>query len=225
MVRTYTLKDEILSKGNKKIDKSCYIYSHTPIKGCGRGCKDCKGTCYAKPLYDMRKQVKAKWDRNLELTKSDDLYTRFCNELKDRKVEKVRLMQAGDFYNDKVITRFYNIIKDNPQVTFYGYTKNVRAYKKLNKLTNCNIVYSYVNGYLNYGSEEYCELLHQKFGTYICRLDETKGEKCTKDCTACMSKDVSKNGVCFIIHGMHQKDRTYENSVIETLRALPDYKG
>lgn len=224
MTRTFTLKDEILSRGNAKIDKSCFIYSHTPIVGCGAGCKHCKNTCYAKPLYDMRKQVKAKWDRNLELTKSDELYTRFCNELQDRKVQKVRLMQAGDFYNADVTNKFYNIIKDSPNVTFYGYTKNKRAYNKLNKLNNCNIVYSYVNGYLNYGSETYCNLLHEKFGTHICRLDESKGEKCMRECTVCMNKEQSKNGVCFIIHGRYQKDLSYENKVINKLKALPNYR-
>lgn len=213
----------ILTNGNKKLDKGCFIYSHTPITGCGAWCKDCAKTCYAKPLYDLRPAVRKKWDANLALSKRPDFYAKFCQELKDRSVKVVRLMQSGDFYNDAIINKFYRIMRDNPGVRFYGYTKNERAYKKLNMLPNCNIVFSYVKGYLNFGSKEYCNLLHKKFGTYICKLDEEAGEKCTRDCKVCLDKVASKNGVCFEIHGIHRKDLTYENAVMADLQALPDH--
>lgn len=210
----------ILSKGNAKLDRSCFIYSHTPVVGCGPWCKDCAKTCYAMNSYKQYKNVKAKWDANLALSKTNNFYAAFCKELKERKVKKVRLMQAGDFYNDSIINKFYYIIRDNPQVTFYGYTKNKRAYDKLNKLLNCNIIYSFVNGFLNYGSEEYCKLLHKKFGCHICSLNEEAGEKCMRDCDVCMRKSSAKTGVCFVIHGTKKGDRSYENSVIEKIKKI-----
>lgn len=214
----------ILSKGNIKLADDCFIYSHTPIKGCGAGCKDCKYTCYAKAIYDFRKSVRNKWDTNLALSLTAKFHPMFCAELKARKVKKVRLMQAGDFYNNAVTNKFYKIIKDNPDVVFYGYTKNKKAFDKLNELPNCNIMYSYINGYLNYGSEEYCKLLAQKFGCHICMLDEAAGEKCTRDCTYCLDKKSAARGVCFVIHGTHKGDLSYEQSVMDKLKALPDYQ-
>ena len=106
----------ILSKGNAKLDRSCFIYSHTPVVGCGPWCKDCAKTCYAMNSYKQYKNVKAKWDANLALSKTNNFYAAFWKELKERKVKKVRLMQAGDFYNDSIINKFYYIIRDNPQV-------------------------------------------------------------------------------------------------------------
>lgn len=203
----------LLSRGNKKLDRGTYIYSHTPIVGCSKNCKDCAGTCYANNQYLQYKQTKIAWDRNFELSKTDDFIKVFNGEIAFNKVKLVRLFQSGDVYDMKFLKRLERVIKDNPQTFFYGYTKNEKALR-LNKYANCNMIYSFIEGYRNYGSRQYCELLRDKFGAEICELDESKGEKCMRDCTKCQT--CSK--VCFVIHGKKKTKDLYEQTVIDELK-------
>lgn len=203
----------LLRKGNMKIGKNCYIYSHTPILGCCN-CKECAGTCYANNQYTQYKQTKIAWDRNFELSKTDDFIKVFNGEIALNKIKLVRLFQSGDVYDLKFLKRLERVIKDNPQTFFYGYTKNEKALR-LNKYANCNMIYSFIEGFRNYGSSEYCQLLHDKFDADICTLDESKGEKCMVDCQKCLTS----SKVCFVIHGKKKTKDLYEKTVIEKLQS------
>lgn len=211
----------IFGKGNQKISSDVYTYSHTMIKGCSKHCKDCMKTCYALHSYKQYKSVKIKWDNNFELSKTNEFYNKFVGEILARNIKTVRLFQAGDVYSKSFLNRLYKSIKDTPNITYYGYTKNPIALK-LNELKNCNIMYSYINGYRNYGTLEYCKLLKQKFNAHICKLDESKGEKCGNHCKYCLNKKHDK--ICFIIHGNQKNNDDYESKVIDYLKTLPDYK-
>lgn len=210
-------KHIIFGKGNMKISSDVFTYSHTPIKGCGKNCKTCKGTCYALQSYHQYKEVKDKWDYNLALTKTNKFYSEVKQEIEKRKIRTVRLFQAGDVYSKSFLNKLYKVIQDTPNVTYFGYTKNKDALK-LNELPNCNIIYSFINGYRNYGTEDYCKLLQDKFNAHICNLDESKGEKCGNHCKYCLDKEHDK--VCFIIHGNKRKQDDYETQVINELREL-----
>ena len=213
---------KIFGKGNQKISSDVFTYSHTMIKGCSKNCKDCKGTCYAVQRYKQYKNVRRKWDSNLALSKTKEFYNRFVNEIIKRKINIVRLFQSGDVYNKSFLNRLYKSIQDTPNTKYWGYTKNHDA-MKLNELPNCNMIYSYINGFRNYGTQEYCNLLKQKFNAHICTLDEKAGEKCGNHCKYCLDKTHDK--VCFVIHGSRKNKDDYESKVIEQLRALPDYVG
>ena len=207
---------KLFAKGNKKIDKAVGVYSLPPIKTCVN-CATCSKSCYAVQAYKQYPHSKHAWDYNFSLSKTDKFYTETCKQLNTRKPKKIiRLHASGDFYSQEYIDKWYNIIKDNPNTMFYGYTKNIEALK-LNELDNCNIIYSFIEGYRNYGTIEYCQLLHDKFGAYICHLDESKGEKCMKECQACLTHAI-------VIHGTGTNHDDYESKVIDELRKLPNLK-
>lgn len=213
---------EIYSNGNnQKIGNNVSILNLPPIKTC-TNCATCAGTCYARFRYQYP-NVKARWDRNLEMTQADNFVELSTVELHYKATPIVRAFESGDFYSDEFIDKMFDLAVANPQIKFYAYTKNKNALK-LNALANWNVIYSFIvtpNGreYRNYGSAEYCNLLHEKFGTPICPHDNTwkeQGKKCMIDCQECLSCD----SMCFVIHGNRAKKDEYEQTVIQELREL-----
>ena len=98
-------------------------------------------------------------------------------------------------------------MQELPDVKFYGYTKVAAAINELNKLPNCNIIYSFIGGHRNYGNKAYCKELQKEYGAHICNLP--KGKRCMDDCKVCLQ--ASK--VAFEIHGMHAKQDTYTSAM------------
>ena len=204
---------KLFANGNHKLDKTVGVFSLPPIKTCVN-CSTCAKTCYANQAYKQYKNSRNAWDYNYKLSKdTDKFYSEVCKQIKRSNKKIYRLHSSGDFYSEKYINVWNRIIKDNPQVKFYTYTKNKDALK-LNKLDNCNVINSFINGYRNYGSEEYCQLLHDKFGAYICNLKD--GEKCMRDCKACLTHDK----VAIVIHGSQKNKDDYEQLVMNKLREL-----
>ena len=210
---------KLFANGNLKLDKSVGVFSLPPVKTCVN-CKTCAKTCYAMQAYKQYTNTRNAWDYNFKLSKTHEFYNETMKQIKTSKKDIFRLHSSGDFYNDEYIEKWHDIIKNNPDKQFYTYTKNKKALV-LNDLPNCNVIYSFINGYRNYGSEEYCQLLHDKFNAYVCNIDKNKHEKCMKDCKACLTCDK----VAIVIHGSQAKKDDYESKVIEELKQLPDYEG
>lgn len=202
---------------NKKFGYNVAILNLPPILTCPN-CATCAGTCYANFRYG-NPSVKNKWDWNWEMTKQDNFVELATNELRFLGVPIVRFHESGDFYSDEYIDKCLELAIANPQIKFYGYTK-VKNALKLNVLANVNIIYSFVETPIgevrNYGSEDLCNLLHDNYGTEICELDESKGEKCMINCTKCLHC----TGVCFKIHGRDKKKDKYSQPTIEKLKEV-----
>ena len=58
-----------ISRGNSKLGKVPNI-SLPPVKSCGN-CKQCAPDCYALKSYKQYKNVRASWDYNFDLYKSE----------------------------------------------------------------------------------------------------------------------------------------------------------
>ena len=211
-------KQKLFANGNLKLDKSVGIFSLPPVKTCVN-CSTCSKTCYANQAYKQYTNTKNAWDNNYELSKTEEFIDAVCEELKHTRKEIIRLHSSGDFYNEEYINKWRKIMELNPNKQFYTYTKNINALE-LNDIDNCNVIYSFINGYRNYGSEEYCQLLHDKFNAYVCKIDKNKHEKCMRECKECLYNDK----VAIVIHGNKAKQDTYEIKVIEELKQLPNYK-
>lgn len=212
-------KTKLFANGNLKLDKSVGIFSLPPVKTCVN-CSTCSKTCYALQAYTQYTRARIAWDNNYELSLSDAFVEEVCEQIKHSRKVIYRLHSSGDFYSEEYINKWREIMQANPDKKFYTYTKNKLALS-LNDMDNCNVIYSFINGYRNYGSEEYCQLLHDKFGAYVCQIDKSKHEKCMRECKECLYNDK----VAIIIHGNKAHKDTYENKVIEELKKLPDYIG
>lgn len=212
-------KVEIYSNGNNaKIGNNVSILNLPPVKTC-TNCATCAGSCYARFRYQYP-NVQKRWDRNWEMTKSEAFVELSTVELKYKATPIVRFHESGDFYSEEYIDKCFELALVNPQIKFYGYTKNKSALR-LNALENVNIIYSMIDTVIgevrNYGSQEYCEYLQDNYNAFICPHDSTwhaEGKKCMIDCQECLTKD----SVCFVEHGNRAKNDKYSRDTLWALQ-------
>lgn len=213
----------IYSNGNNtKIGNNVSIINLPPIKTC-TNCATCAKSCYANWRYSFP-NVKRKWDNNFEQTKSEHFVEKATNELKYKCTPIVRYHESGDFYSEEYIEKSKELAIANPQISFYGYTKNKSALR-LNEVENINIIYSLIDTPIgevrNYGNEDYCNYLHEKLNVPVCPHDSTwkeQGKKCMIDCQECLHC----KSMLFVEHGARSKGDKYSN---ETLAKLKEVLG
>ena len=214
-------KQEIYSNGqNAKLGNNVSILNLPPVKTCVN-CSTCAGSCYAKFRYRYP-NVQKRWDRNWEATKQDNFVELSTIELKYKATPIVRYHESGDFYSDDYINKCFDLAIANPQISFYGYTKNKNALK-LNVLNNVNVIYSFIDTPIgevrNYGTQEYCEYLRDNFGANICPHGYTwdnPNYKCMIDCTECLTA----SNMCFVEHGQKKTTDTYSTETLEKLKSV-----
>ena len=92
---------------------------------CG-GALACKAVCYAKQGAYMWDSVRKARKRNLRLTMRKDFAAIIVGDLSSmRKVNTVRIHDAGDFYSQEYLDKWIVIAKALPYLRFYTYTKSL----------------------------------------------------------------------------------------------------
>ncbi len=102
--------------------------SNTGMVTCPMADKCVKG-CYATMGAYRFSNVAKAFEERLQLTLSDSFTQVMSNEIKSRKVLKVRIHDSGDFYSPEYLTKWIEVMKLNPNVQFYAYTKMVKIFK------------------------------------------------------------------------------------------------
>ena len=100
---------------------------------------DCAVPCYAQQGAYRWKPVYQKHEANLKLTKTDrfvvlmhsEIETKARSAAKQGKTIAIRIHDSGDFYSLNYLMDWVRIIKANPTVQFYAYTKMVPLFKRL----------------------------------------------------------------------------------------------
>lgn len=100
--------------------------------------KNCVAGCYARSgTYRFKNSVNA-YEKRLELTLSSefaDIMTASVT-LERLKAERngqrlyIRIHDSGDFYSEEYLMKWIDVMKRNPSVQFYAYTKQVSMIKK-----------------------------------------------------------------------------------------------
>lgn len=128
--------------------------SNTGLKTCPNAGL-CAVGCYARQGAYMFGNVKKAHEAKLALTQTDafvpDMILEIERWLKKRNVEhlKVRIHDAGDFYSNEYTNKWLTIMShfdNNPDVSFYAYTKQVAMFKAYDKKyipKNFRIIFSY----------------------------------------------------------------------------------
>lgn len=196
----------MLTKGNKKLDKSVGIFSLPAIITCPN-CRECAASCYAKVEQDRFPVTYQHRMRNYTLSQTEDFHRLMVNEIISKKVKVVRIHESGDFYSAEYVRKWIAIAKSLPTVRFYGYSKCFDRYKyglpELNKLPNVNIINSITPIGKNYGQPNHIEKL-VNLGYMVCPMQAEQappGMKCMRDCNLCLTSDK----VCFVAHGARRK--------------------
>ena len=209
-------KPILLKSGNLKLRKNVLIWDMPEIVTCKNN-KACPG-CYAlkasriykntrvmrayhmaiimQALHDTKKLEYFKNYIQLELNKHAMLYN----------MPVVRLHSAGDFYTEKYLQLWLDIINKNKKIKFYSYSKilNNSTIDYINDThDNFNIVKSIIkinnNNYINYGNNEYLQhvttqLDEHGMAYYTCDYGTSNASTCMGSCKKCL------NCPCVLFH-------------------------
>lgn len=99
--------------------------------------------CYAASTEVLWKNVRnVRWS-NLELSKSDNFVSFITAEINRLGLTSIRIHSSGDFYNSTYMQNWIEIARLNPDVEFWGYTKQATFMRILNAEPNMFFVYSF----------------------------------------------------------------------------------
>lgn len=124
-----------LSNNNSKLAKSGIFAWGIPAgqSASGKitcpGAGTCKTGCYALQGFFVMPVVKAAQEARLTLSQSAEFIDVIDAEIKRRKVKKLRIHDSGDFYTLTYLRYWIEIMRLNPEVQFYAYTKMVPMFK------------------------------------------------------------------------------------------------
>ena len=195
---------KLFRNGNKKLEKNVLIWDLPAIITCKGQCKGCYAL-KAERLYKNTRIMRAFHYEIIKqalqnISKRTYLTNYMMIELQAHqliyKLPVVRLHASGDLFNNEYLKFWLHIIKYNPDINFYTYTKmyNNDEIDRLNKkYKNFNIVKSIIEDkFINFGDAEYLkkvttELTKQKLQYHVCDYG-TKDSKahCMGNCTACL---------------------------------------
>ena len=98
--------------------------------------------CYAMRQHYCRDGVKDAMQRNYKASLRKDFVAVMCGWIRSLFVRVVRVHASGEFYNEEYVRKWISIVKANPRVTFYAYTRSwsdpdtYEALKELSRLPN-----------------------------------------------------------------------------------------
>lgn len=125
-VKTKAIKTIIISPNNTKLGK-IPSFSLPAIDSCPGATTWCKSKCYADKVARIYKNAAKSYETNMIATSNISFVSLMNTELAKltaKGVKVFRMHVAGDFYDVKYIYKWANIIKANPSIMFYGYTRS-----------------------------------------------------------------------------------------------------
>lgn len=209
------------SKGNVKLP--FMNFGTTSVLTCPAafkaGCK-CTEYCYSENIENNRDNVfKGNYENLVLFLKNPEKFElEFdiavkCYELECKLKNKpaiVRFNQSGDFFNIDYAKMIIRVIRNNPGVFFYGYTKQWYDDKfdfinelPFHSIKNANIMFSAIE------NVDFPEKYSMYRKTYALHLKEAYSLienndniiHCSGNCATCDACVYGKTNVCFVIHG------------------------
>jgi len=178
--------------GNQKIAQSVIRFD-LPTHVCGQRCF----RCYARKSEVLFPNTLKFRNRNLDLANSDQFVETIDNEIKFSGVSICRPHCSGDFFSQKYVDDWTEVMKRNPKVRFYFWSKKLDKFdfSKMAKRRNCNAMDSITPLGLNYGNQEFIVKLRDEHGYTICP-DMGEHMVCMRSCKLCLKE----KKVAFLIH-------------------------
>ena len=223
----------LLINGNAKIGKTVYHFSTLPGKKeykatwdgkeyrvygtCADDCAGCYGMTgnyrYQSTIDSLAVKTVLARD-NLEFVRAA-----IMAQIKADGIETIRIHATGDFFSRDYLGMWVDVIKENPAVTFWTYTKEYSAQAAFDSLDNANIVKSNVLdiGY-NFGHCDYIIAVYKLLKdmgkpVYICKCGIDKNQHCA-GCKGCSDNEY----VLFLEHSTGYKAE--KDSLYSELKAI-----
>jgi hypothetical protein len=109
---------------NSKLSKKVGVFNLLRVITCPGRTELCSKLCYAKKAEVMYKAVREMRKRNVAASKQSDFVDKLVAEIKDNKLEKVRMHEDGDFYCQAYLDKVIEVCRQCPDVTFLAYTRS-----------------------------------------------------------------------------------------------------
>lgn len=193
-----------LSRGNSKIHRAL-IWNLPAGTTCPGSTEICSATCYAKASEVLHNNcVPQARSVNFELSKRDDFAELMIDKLKRARLDKVRIHESGDFYSQKYLDAWVDIISNITTKTFWAYTKSwVLDFSKARELGNFHLRYSIDASTKHLPKLELPAAMVSAFSDdfFVCPSTLAKGHsvQCMKDCSYCIEEPIGS--LIFRPHG------------------------
>lgn len=138
----------LLQRGNSKTGAGIYQFSIPAGDSCPGKTALCDERCYAQKGFFVMPNVQARLERNFASSKLANFPMLVTEELLKHKVTIMRIHVAGDFYSLAYVKKWIEIVKANPTVIFFAYTRSWRLpnmrplIEELGKLPNMRMWFS-----------------------------------------------------------------------------------
>lgn len=202
---------ELLKEGNSKTGKRVWTWSMLAgTKNGGTCICDCDG-CYAQTGFYNMPNVKEALTLNTSIVNDDiDFFYRAVSaQLEIIGSGELRIHASGDFHTknpEQYAQTWKRIVKENPSILCWTYTKMQEYETLFDDLQNGNIVKSVIDGigfnfgHCNYIIETYKKLKAMGANVWICRCGFDKNQHC-ENCGHCGKADF----VLFVEHSTGYK--------------------
>lgn len=109
---------------------------------------ECRMHCYSARMEGLRPAVRARFEKNLRLSRLPDFADRAYHFILAHEIAVVRLHSGGDFYSADYAAQWLTVARRLPGVRFFGYTRSWRmsgirpVLEELAALPNARLWYS-----------------------------------------------------------------------------------
>ena len=193
---------KFLTMGNHKLGGNIASWSLPATKKvCGRVCEG----CYAIKAQRIYPAVLPSRNNKFEMSAKSSFVGLMTKSIETLNPTYIRIHDSGEFYSQKYVDSWTDIVKKLPSYTFYAYTKRLKDFNftKLKALQNVVIIDSLKSGGMNYGAIE-----KKPKTMFLCpdhkgsaeRITQPKDPICGTLCTYCMTKTAEDTGVYFVKH-------------------------
>tara|TARA_R110002020_G_scaffold354958_6_gene567698 strand:+ start:3160 stop:3849 length:690 start_codon:yes stop_codon:yes gene_type:complete len=116
-----------MTHGNTKLGKLIWGWTLPALLTICIGASDvCRRLCYALKGFFLMGTVKESHKRNYEESLGDDFVQRMNTDIRRNFAQVVRVHVGGDFYSVEYIHKWIKVVRANPAVLFYAYTRSWR---------------------------------------------------------------------------------------------------
>ena len=195
------------SRGNAKIEKAL-IWNLPAGITCPGATELCKKICYAKDsAVRFPNVVPGSRAHNLETAKSPDFLKHMTQKLKRARLPRMRIHESGDFFNQKYLDNWTELIANDPKRTFWAYTRSHKLdFTEALKLKNLYLRYSADCTTKYYPKQDMplAAVSEARDDLFICPSTLVKGHtvRCMRDCSFCAE---CRDGLTFRPHGRKSK--------------------
>jgi hypothetical protein len=196
-----------LSRGNSKIEKAL-IWNLPAGITCPGATELCKQVCYANDsAVRFPNVVPGSRAHHLELAKSPDFLKNMSQKLKNARLPRMRIHESGDFFNQKYLDTWTELIGQDSNRTFWAYTKSHKLdFTEALKLKNLHLRYSVDCTTKFYPKQDlpHAAVSEVRKDFFVCPSTQAKGHtvKCMKDCLYCTD---NRKPLTFRPHGRKSK--------------------